>query len=74
LILNGGVGGILHSEGGRTSSHTTAPALSHTTLSVKCLAVDGGDVQMSLANANSSALVHNADKINSLYVVMPIKL
>lgn len=36
--------------------------------------LDNGDVQMSLANANSSALIHTAGKPDSVYVVMPIKL
>lgn len=36
--------------------------------------LDTGDVQMSLANANSSALIHTVGKAESVYVVMPIKL
>jgi len=37
-------------------------------------AVDGEAVKMSLANANSSALIHDRDNDKNLYVVMPIRL
>jgi len=36
--------------------------------------VEPGDVQMSLMNANSSALIQPMGKTDSVYVVMPIKL
>ena len=37
-------------------------------------AIDGDNIQVSLANANSSALIHDGTNHESVYVVMPIRL